>query len=238
MCEICYNVDPMYVLELTLCDNVRYIPDKYIHLDILNFNSNGFVKQLPKTLINLHELHCENSQLSEIPKELINLHVIDCSGSHVLEIPNELINLVELYCDDCQINSIPKELINLRELYCSNTNISNIPKELINLEVIEACDTYIQTLPKELVNLTTFYYSNDNFKYLPKNLKSLYYIHNEDSDEYIEGEYDISVFINKTIIAFKLGRIFRLKKQLPTLWKIADYYTKQKYHPENMYKYI
>lgn len=36
----------------------------------------------------------------------------------------------------------------------------------------------------------------------------------------------------------KLQRFIKLYIRLPTLWKIAEYYTKKKYSPENILKYI
>jgi hypothetical protein len=35
-----------------------------------------------------------------------------------------------------------------------------------------------------------------------------------------------------------LQKYWKLYKNLPTLWEIAEYYTKKKYSPENILKYI
>jgi hypothetical protein len=49
---------------------------------------------------------------------------------------------------------------------------------------------------------------------------------------YIQVEY-------KLVNAFtKLKRLIHWKAKLPTLWKIAEYYTARKYSPENVLLYI
>lgn len=36
----------------------------------------------------------------------------------------------------------------------------------------------------------------------------------------------------------KIQRYWRLRKKIPTLWKIAEYYTSKKYSPNNILKYV
>ena len=43
---------------------------------------------------------------------------------------------------------------------------------------------------------------------------------------------------NTTMLIQKNIRIFLLKQKFKKLWKIAEYYAKRKYHPNNIHKFI
>jgi hypothetical protein len=45
--------------------------------------------------------------------------------------------------------------------------------------------------------------------------------------------FDINAYIIQ-----KNYKLYILKKRMPVLWKIAEYYTSIKYHPNKIYKYI
>jgi hypothetical protein len=52
------------------------------------------------------------------------------------------------------------------------------------------------------------------------------------------GDYDINL---TQLLCRECQQIIEIPKELvnlPTLWKIAEYYTKKKYSPENILKYI
>lgn len=149
-----------------------------------------------------------------IPKELRTLMALDCSFSKIKSIPKELINLQHLCCCNTKINYIPKELINLNTLDCNNTNVSHIPKELIKLEKLYCSSTKVNYIPRELINVRFLGIGNRFINQL-----------------------ECQEFINKLFVTYKLSELYKLNKKMPTLWKIAEYYTSQKYHPDYILNY-
>lgn len=127
------------------------------------------------------------------------------------------INLTKLDCKCCnKIQEIPKELVNLIYLNCFKcTNLLYIPKELINLKKLEIRRTKVKRIPKELMNLR-------HVKFGPACFWDV---------SWLKDNFPI----NKII---PLQRYWKLYRKLPTLWKIAEYYTKKRYSPENILKYI
>jgi Leucine-rich repeat (LRR) protein len=88
---------------------------------------------------------CED--VKKIPKELINLRTLYCDETQIKKIPKELINLETLYCDETQIKFIPKELINLKRLICDDTQIKFIPETIKNL-IRLICDVNVLVSPQ------------------------------------------------------------------------------------------
>lgn len=62
--------------------------------------------------------------------------------------------------------------------------------------------------------------------------------------EYEEYEFDADNSIDMIYCSYyidpanKIKRWYKNLKRLPVLWKIAEYYTARKYHPDNALKYI
>ncbi len=141
------------------------------------------------------------------------------------------ISLTELNCNDCQsIKKIPSILVNLTKINCDNTKIKKIPKELVNLYYIDCRKTKIKEIPKELVNLGRL---DCDRTAPPPPFNFIYYIHNVviQDKSWFKTKYEIKKII-------KLQKYIKLYLKLPTLWRIAEYYTKKKYSPENILKYI
>jgi len=158
--------------------------------------------------INMIELECCSCQdITEIPN-LPNLKILDCSHTNITEIPN-LPNLEKLYCYKIEIKEIPN-LPNLEILWCYNTNITEIPN-LPNLEKLYCHNTNITEIPN-----------------LP-NLEMLYWDYKK-----CNNKQEVKELCSKFIIKRKVLNLYRFKKKLPTLWKIAEYYTAIKYHPDNI----
>ena len=147
----------------------------------------------------------------------INATKLDCRDcKNIKEIPKKLVKLKDLNCNRCEnIKEIPKELVNLKKLSCSNTQVKEISKELVNLKYLDCEHTQVKNIPKELVKIETIYHNDNCIQD-----KSWYKTSNE----------------TKKII--KLQRCIKLYLKLPTLWRIAEYYTQKKYSPENIMKYI
>lgn len=170
----------------------------------------------------------------------INITMLNCSECKLItEIPKELVNLIELYCWDSQIEVIPKELVNLKQLHCSHTQVKEIPKELVNLTEIDCDYTNIKEIPKELVNLTFLHCPNTQIKEIPKELINFTYIYYDkdciQDKSWLKSKQEVKKIIKFQKYWKKYGKFIN---KLPTLWKIAEYYTEKKYSPENILKYI
>ena len=138
-------------------------------------------------------------------------------------------NLIELNCYDCEyIQEIPI-LPNLKILICSYTCIKEIPN-LHKLEYLDCFNTQIKEIPI-LPKLKYLTCSNTQIKEIPilPKLECLRYY-----KIYCDNEYKIKLYYIKQKLNRKLYNLYKLRKNLKTLWKIAEYYTKIKYHPKNI----
>ncbi len=170
--------------------------------------------------ISLTYLNCYKCKdIKEIPKELVNLNGLDCCNTQIIAIPKELINLTYLCVHNTQIKEIPKELTNLTYLFCDGTLIKEIPKEFINLKYFHCIHTQITEIPKELVKLKFVNY-----------IGIIYW-----DRSWFKTKDEIKKIIKLQKFWKKNGK-FIIK--LPTLWRIAEYYTKKKYSPKNILKYV
>jgi Leucine-rich repeat (LRR) protein len=145
-----------------------------------------------------------------------------CNGDY-----NE--NLLLLNCSSCiKIKEIPY-LPNLQYLDCSYTKIKELPI-LPNLQLLICDNTEITEIP---------YLSN--LLYLDCDLISvskITYLHNIYNlwrpTSYPNNKNKINELYIKQKLKRKLLNLYRLHKRLSTLWKIAEYYTIIKYHPNNL----
>ncbi len=149
---------------------------------------------------------------------------------------NEYNNLETNYYLDCceQVTIIPKEFYNAKVLFCVNSKLTEIPKELIKLEILYCSYTYIKEIPKELINLKTLYCNHTEIKEIPKELINLRCFGNTNinSEFIVLRQKKIRKGLYKFITLYKKYKLFKI------LWKIAEYYIKKKYAPENILKYI
>jgi Leucine-rich repeat (LRR) protein len=195
---------------------------------------------------NLQWLNCGFTGVSEIPL-YPQLTELDCTGTNVHDLPCGMTDLECLECSDTHISELPKDLTSLYILNAANTFISEIPRELTNLYKVDISDTLVTEIPKELTGLDSLTCFNTKVTKIPSEI----YLGELISDiKIIEYPYEIigykkygNILINNTVdfkeSSFtKLQRFFRFKKKLPTLWKIAEYYTARKYSPENILLYI
>lgn len=214
--------------------------DYDINLTELNCSNCNDIVEIPKELVNLKQLRCYYTEITNIPKELVNLEYLSCFGNEINEIPKELVNLIYLDCGEAYIERLPKELINLRELNCESCRILiEIPKEFVNLTKFDCYDTKVKEIPKELINLTHLDCRYSQVKEIPKELVNL-----KDvkipldciwDRSWIKTDNEINKINNFQIFWKKYGNYIT---KLPTLWKIAEYYTARKYSPENIMKYL
>lgn len=101
-----------------------------------------------KYIKTLYCLECKN--ITKLPKELINLEILFCNNTNISEIPDTYIKLKKLNISKCKnIKELSKNFKELEILYCIETNITNIPYEYENL--IELC---IENTPIQILNLT------------------------------------------------------------------------------------
>jgi hypothetical protein len=129
---------------------------------------------------------------------------------------------------------VPKELTNLEYLYCSNTSVSIIPKELAKLKSLYISHTYVTSIPEELICLNKLYFIFTNVKDIPKKLINL-------TNLCVGTEHNIAIIVRQKKIKngfIKYVKLWKIYKLFKTLWQIAEYYTKKKYHPNNIHKYI
>jgi hypothetical protein len=178
------------------------------------------VSSIPKKIINLKKLTCSSARLIQISKGFTQLTHLTINRNMIREIPKELVNLECLKCGDNPIEKLPNTLTKLTYLSCYNTGIREIPKELISLVKIRVDNLKI-TIPRELINL--------------KEVTNCFVTHDGDNFTWDQSWLKTDVEIKKII---KLQRFIKLYIKLPILWNISEYYTKKKYSPENILKYI
>ena len=142
MCIICqYENDIEYIINI-----------KKIHcFDCKN------VKYIPKELIQLEVLYCNNTDIIEIPKELISLKKLNVNECKIKNIPSTLVNLEILYCNDTLIENIPDNLSKLKQLHCERSNIKYINNDYIDtINVIDCIDLMaINTKYRRIFGLET-----------------------------------------------------------------------------------
>ena len=221
MCIICIGDYDISLTELNCsnCNSIKEIPKELVNLVYLRCYYTE-IKEIPKELVNLKHISCFGTEIKEIPKELVNLTYLDCGETGITKIPRELVKLTELGCESCQdLEEISKKLVNLINFDCYDTKIKEIPKELINLRDLDCRYSDVKKIPKELVNLK-------NVKMPLDCVWDKRWIKTEDEKNKINS---LQKFWKKN------GNYIT---RLPTLWKIAEYYTKKKYSPKNILKYV
>ena len=192
-----------------ICDN-NYTYD----IEYLNISNCKTVCYIPNTLINLKHINCEYTKIKNIPKEFTNLIILNCKHSNITNLPNTLIKLEDINCNNTVIKEIPAEFINLKRLYICHTDITNIPNELIKLEKLFFLYTNISTIPKKLINLTNLC---------------------------VGARRNVATIVRQKKIKngfIQFIKLYKRYKLFIQLWKIAEYYTAKKYHPNNILKYI
>ena len=185
-----------------------------IDLEYLNISNCKTVCEIPNTLTNLKHINCEYTNINYIPKEFINLLILNCRHSDIVDLPNTLTKLEDLNCNNTAITIIPPELINIKKLYICHTNIDNIPGELIKLNKLFFLYTRVTNISKKLINLT---------------------------DLCVGARRNIAIIVRQKRIKtgfLKFIKLYKRYKLFIQLWKIAEYYTAKKYHPNNIHKYI
>ncbi len=213
--------------------------DYNINMTELNCFGCKYVKYIPKELINLKSLFISFTNIKFIPYQFINLTYIDCYQSAIISLPHTLINLKKIDCSRTNIKFIPKEFINLEIIICHNTYITFLPKQFTKLIQLDCHRTFISEIPKEFIYLASINILFTNIKYIPKELILLNFVL-KPTDCYWDKSWNFNTRNIRKIM--KLQKHFKnnyyLTYKMPTLWKIAEYYTSKKYAPENILNYI
>jgi Leucine-rich repeat (LRR) protein len=196
------------------------------YLNELNCGQCKIIKEIPY-LPHLHKLDCYKTNIKIIPS-ISTLRVLDCCNTNITEIPI-LPNLQVLDCCNTNITEIPI-LPELLYLWCDKTKIIKIPI-LPNLKRLGCKYTNIKEIAI-LPNLVVLVCSHNIIKeipYLPK-LEHIWYGGATTGNKKIYTELTLKR---------KLLNLHRLNKQWKTLWKIAEFYTSIKFHPDNItYGYL
>lgn len=139
----------MVLQELTLCSNKIEEKDveKLVSLKILRVYNN--FKYIPRTLINLEELHIDGCYINTIPDTLVNLKILFCNAK-MEKIPDTLVNLEILGCSYTNIDQLPDTLVNLKRLDCSGTKIKKIPDTFVSLKILDCVETCINDVPSNI----------------------------------------------------------------------------------------
>lgn len=105
-------------------------------------------------IINIKNLHCfECKQIKSIPKEMIDLEVLFCNNTNIKIIPSTLVLLKILNINKCNIKSIPSTLNNIEILYCNDTLIESIPDSFNKLEELHCERTSIKYLNNNYIRI-------------------------------------------------------------------------------------
>ncbi len=207
-----------YITDIDCCrHHPTYIPKECINLERITTNNTNTFLYIPDTLVKLNYLYLYGVEDTEIPDTLVNLKFLHLSHftRKQITIPKTLINLEELTIYDEEINEIPNELINLKKLTIRSKYINKIPDTLIKLEELYVKEKLIKEIPKTLINL-----------------RKLEFINNKEDEKIINRNRKIK----NTLVKFiKWCKNYIILKKL---WKIADYYTSKKYHPNNILQYV
>lgn len=232
MCKLCAG-KAANAEYLSICDAVTELP----HLPLLKelYAAYSQLRVLPD-LPSLVVLDISDTSISEIP-HLPMLEVLDAANSKITSIPSGMPLLKTLDCTDTNVYSIPGDLVSLESIFCANTFISEIPEYLTQLKTISCVETLVRFIPN-FPTLARLYCESGTHCYSPRIVIGPEYFYAKGkfagfvSFGYIQVEY-------KLVNAFtKLKRLIHWKAKLPTLWKIAEYYTARKYSPENVLLYI
>ena len=230
--------DINYLLSITdmkCCSMTNILPKFLINLQHLNCEQVIHYIELPDSYKNLKSLYCQSVQIYDIPNTFINLEYLDCSYTAINYIPKTLRKLEYLDCSYTAVDDIPNTLINLEYLDCSYTEITFIPDTLVLLEYLNCSENIeLNKLPDTLINLITLNCNSTDIIDIPKTLINLTEIYSDklDTNMIINRQKKIKNGFLKFIKLYKLYRIS------DTLWKIAEYYIARKYSPNNIIHYI
>jgi len=135
--------------------------------------------------------------------------------------PEDYINVKKIYTRKAYICKLPETLVNLTYLEFGKSSLEDkydLPDTLINLRHLEFDETFYRgAISKKLINLEVY----------------INYPYNSNDDEKVLE----SIKRNK-IAWLKFLKIWRFQHKLVKLWKIAEYYTAKKYHPNNILNHV
>lgn len=239
MCRICTEFNDLTIHTLK-CDH--FCANSYSKLKLFTqlvvFDcSDSDIQYIPHELTSLTDLECWFTDLLHLPDTLINLKYLDCDYSSIVHIPDTYIKLEHLNCFHTPLTTISKNFVKLEELNISSTYIKKIPSDLITLNNLTMQDTLVTELPNTLINLQ--YLSINQHMHISYNICSILA---KLPDSMMHMSTEMIDYVNRNaridIGLSKLSRAFRLRQREPVLWKIAEYYIKRKYAPENILRYI
>jgi Leucine-rich repeat (LRR) protein len=232
MCRLCAGqaADADY---LSICESVIDLP--YLPLLKELYAANSQLQSIPD-LPSLAVLDISGTSVRVLPKMPV-LEILDAAYSQITIIPNGMPLLKTLDCTDTEVSTIPEDLLSLENLYCSNTLVTKIPDCLTSLKTISCVETSIQFIPNFPI-LDRLYCESGTHCYSSRVVIGPDYF-------YSLGKYPGFVSFgciqveHEYVNAFtKLRQLIHFKAKLPTLWKIAEYYTARKYAPNNALRYI
>jgi hypothetical protein len=162
-------------------EEIEYIPDNLMNLEILEIEECPNIKEIPK---NLPKLRClkiffnteefmdnKENLIKEIPKSLNNLKVLDLSFTlNKIEIPKTVELLTLMNCPNIKIDNLP----NLKHLHITNPDLKEIPKTLTTLThlYLDMCDNLYE-IPETLINLKEIYIRGCNNLIIPNKIRTL-----------------------------------------------------------------
>jgi Leucine-rich repeat (LRR) protein len=244
MCSICDNQLSSEITELGCCQLVKSVPNGLVNLESLSCY-NTFITKLPECP-NLQWLNCSLTDIYHI-SVYPRLTELFCSNTNICELPHGLTNLEWLVCNNTYLSRLPEDLTSLYILDIASTDVLSIPKELTNLYTIDISNTLVTDIPKELVGLHSLTCFNTRIMKIPVEIKLGEIISNVKIIEYphkvIGYKNHGNIIINNSVevreTSFsKFQQWIRLRRRMPTLWKIAEYYSARKYSPDKVLSYI
>ncbi len=180
------------------------------------------ITKLPSNLDELKILNCENTLIAKLPSNLGELKILNIRNTKISHIPNCITNLIYLDCENTLITKLPSNLDKLQFLNIRNTKINNL-SEIINsmrsLRTIRLGSNYIEKIIT--TNQIDIYYTNNIYKKTAVDFPEGY-------NRYVKYMNGFRKFIN----------VLTYNKYKDTLWEIGEYYSKKRYHPDNILKYV
>ena len=174
------NAQPYKYIKIN-SEEIEYIPDNLMNLEVLEIEECPNIKEIPK---NLPKLRClkiffnteefmynKENLIKEIPKSLKNLKVLDLSFTlNKIEIPETVEQLTLMNCPNIEINNLK----NLKRLFINDPDLKEIPKSLTNLTYLhlDMCDN-LKEIPETLTNLKEIYIRGCNNLIIPNKIRTL-----------------------------------------------------------------